>query len=84
MTVDCARNTVRVGPRTRYAPSGEAIASDDDQKFSEIVLGTAADDAAKAKCKGVLWVNDVMLPEGPAWMDQAREHIARSTPPKRP
>lgn len=84
MTVDCARNTVRLGPRTRYAPSGEAIVSDDDQTFSEILYGTAADDAAKAKCKGVLWVNDVMIPESPSWMDEAREHIRTSTPPKRP
>jgi hypothetical protein len=84
MTVDCAKNTVRVGPRTRYAPDGSEIASDDDQKFGEILWGTAADDAAKAKCKGVLWVGDVVIPEGPAWMDEAREHIKSSTPPKRP
>lgn len=84
MTVDCAKNTVRVGPRTRYAPSGEAIVSDDDKTFDEILWGTAADDAARAKCKGDVWVGNVTFPEGPAWMDEARAHIAATTPPKRP
>ncbi len=84
MTVDCAKNTVRVGPRTRYAVDGEAFASDDDQTFGEVLWGTAADDAAKSKCKGVLWVGNVTFPEGPGWMDEARKHIASTTPPKRP
>jgi hypothetical protein len=39
MTVDCAKNTVRVGPRTRYAPDGVTIVSDDDQTFGEIIWG---------------------------------------------
>ena len=84
MTVDCAKNTVRVGPRTRYAPDGAAIMSDNDQAFNEILIGTAADDAAKAKCKGVLWVGDVVIPESAGWMEGARAVIASSTPPKRP
>jgi hypothetical protein len=84
MTVDCAKNTVRVGMRTRHAPDGAEIMSDDNQTFSEILVGTAADDAAKAKCKGVFWVGDVVFPEGPGWMDAARERIANATPPKRP
>ena len=83
MTVDCAKNTVRVGPRTRYAPGGEAIVADDDQTFGEIVWGTSADDAARARCKGDFWVGDVTFPEGPGWMDEARKHIAATTPPKR-
>ncbi len=84
MTVDCAKNTVRVGPRTRYAPDGGTIVSDDDQTFGEILWGTAADDAARAKCKGDVWVGNVTFPEGPGWMDEARRHIAATTPPKRP
>lgn len=84
MTVDCAKNTVRVGMRTRYAPDGAEIMSDDNQTFSEILVGTAADDAAKAKCRGVFWVGDVVFPESPGWMEEARERIAKTTPPKRP
>jgi hypothetical protein len=84
MTVDCAKKTVRVGPRTRHAPDGVTIASDDDQAFGEIIWGTAADDAARAKCKGDVWVGNVTFPEGPGWMDEARRHIAATTPPKRP
>jgi hypothetical protein len=83
MTVDCAKNTVRVGPRTRYAPGGEEIAADDDQTFDEILFGTSADDAARAKCKGDFWVGDITFPEGPGWMDEARKHIAATPPPKR-
>lgn len=83
MTVDCAKNMVRVGPRTRYAPTGEVIVTDDDQKFGEILWGTSADDAARAKCKGDVWIGNVTFPEGPGWMDEARQHIAATTPPKR-
>jgi len=83
MTVDCAKNTVRVGPRARYAPGGEVIATDDDQTFGEILWGTSADDAARAKCKGDVWIGDVIFPEGSGWMDEARKHIAATTPPKR-
>ena len=84
MTVDCAKNMVRVGQRTRFAPDGATIVSDDDQTFGEIIWGTAADDAARAKCKGDVWVGNVTFPEGPGWMDEARRHIAATTPPKRP
>jgi hypothetical protein len=43
----------------------------------------SADDAARAKCKSDFWVGDVTFPEGPGWMDEARKHIAATTPPKR-
>lgn len=84
MTVDCAKNTVRVGPRTRYAPDGSVITSDDSQEFGEILWGTAADDAARAKCKNDVWIGDVTFPNRPNWMDEARKHIAATEPPKRP
>jgi hypothetical protein len=84
MTVNCAANTVKVGARTRYAPDGTVIASDDDQKFGEILWGTAADDAARAKCKQDYWIGNVVIPNGPDWMAEARQHIAQTTPPNRP
>lgn len=83
MTVNCADNTVRVGPRTRYAPDGAAIASDDDQTFAEIPWGVATDDAARAKCKQDYWIGDITIPNSPGWMDAARKHIAETTPPTR-
>lgn len=83
MTIDCAKNTVRLGSRTRYAPGGAEVASDDDQTFDEILAGTSADDAARAKCRGDFWVGDITFPEGPGWMDDARKHIAATPPPKR-
>lgn len=84
MTVDCARNEVRTGPRTRYAPDGSVIMSDDDQKFSEILWGLAADDAARAKCRQDYWIGDIVIPNGADWMEAARKHIAETTPPNRP
>lgn len=84
MTVDCAKNTVRVGPRTRYASDGSVIVEDDDQTFSEILWGTAADDAAKAKCKNDVWVGDHTFRNDGDWMDAARKHIAATEAPKRP
>ncbi|MFZ4685903.1 MAG: hypothetical protein ACOYMK_09825 [Hyphomonadaceae bacterium] len=83
MTIDCAKNTVRLGSRTRYAPGGAEITTDDDQTFDEILFGTSADDAARAKCKGDFRVGDITFPEGPGWMDEARKHIAATPPPKR-
>ena len=84
MTVNCADNTVRVGPRTRYAPDGSAVASDDDQTFSEIPWGVATDDAARAKCKQDYWIGDITIPNGPDWMTAARKHTSETTPPNRP
>jgi hypothetical protein len=84
MTVNCADNTVRVGPRTRYAPDGSVVASDDDQTFSEIPWGVATDDAARAKCKQDYWIGDITLPNDSDWMTAARKHIAETTPPNRP
>jgi hypothetical protein len=83
MTIDCAKNTVRLGPRTRYAPGGAEITTDDDQTFDEILFGTSADDAARAKCKGDFRAGDITFPEGAGWMDEARRHIAATPPPKR-
>lgn len=83
MTVNCATNEVRVGPRTRYAPDGAEIVSDDDETFSEILWGTAADDAARAKCKQDFWIGDIVIPESADWMDVARRHITETTPPNR-
>lgn len=84
MTVNCATNKVRVGPRTRYAPDGTVIAQDDDQKFGDILWGTASDDAARAKCKQDYWIGDITIPNGGDWMDAARKHITETTAPPRP
>ena len=55
-----------------------------DSKSAAPAADKKADDAAKAKCRGVFWVGDVVFPESPGWMEQARDRIAKTTPPKRP
>ncbi len=84
MTVNCADNTIHTGPRTRYAPDGSVLVSDDNQAFSEILWGVASDDAARAKCKQDYWIGDITIPNGPDWMAAARKHISETTPPNRP
>lgn len=84
VTVDCTPNRIRLGPRTRHAPDGTVLASDNDQGLAPINYGTAADDAARAKCKGDHWIGDVTFKDGPNWMDYARKHIAETPAPKRP
>lgn len=84
MTVDCADNKVRVGPRSRHAPDGAVIAEDDDQTFNDILWGMPADDAARAKCREKFWVGDVSFANTPGWMDEARAHIAAAKLPVRP
>ena len=51
MTVNCEADTVRTGPRTRYAPDGSVMMSDDNQEFSPI-YGPAIRKAANVTCKG--------------------------------
>lgn len=79
MTVNCAEDTVRVGPRTRYAPDGSAMGSDDNQEFSSII-GPAIVRAADASCKGVTTPEQVILPDGADWREAARANIAASEP----
>ena len=79
MTVNCAEDTVKVGPRTRYAADGSVIASDDNQEFAPII-GPAVNRAAEVSCKGVTMPQQVVIPDGPAWQDAARANIEVSEP----
>lgn len=81
MTVGLARNEVHPGPRTRYAPDGSVIMSDDDQTFREILWGLAADDAARAKCRQDCWIGDIVIPNGPdGWTPHAITSPGRRRP----
>ena len=79
MTVNCAEDTVRVGPRARYAPDGSVINSDDNQAFSAII-GPAISRAADVSCRGITAPQQVLVPDGPAWQDAARASIAAGEP----
>jgi hypothetical protein len=84
VTVNCADNTVKLGPRSRYAPDGSVIVSDDNQKFEPINWGTALDDAARGKCKNDYWAGNVTFKANGGWMGAARKHIAANEAPVRP
>ncbi len=84
VTVDCAKNTVKLGSRTRIALDGSVIAQDDNQKFEPINWGTAVDDAARGKCKNDYWAGGVAFKANDRWMDAARKHIAENEAPVRP
>ncbi len=79
MTINCAEDTVKVGPRTRYAPDGSVIASDDVQEFVAII-GPAIVRAADLSCRGVAAPEQVILPDDADWREAARANIAASEP----
>ncbi len=79
MTVNCAEETVKVGPRTRYAPDGSVIMSDDTQYYANIV-GPAVLRAAAVSCQGITEPQQVLIPDGPDWREVARAGIASSDP----
>ena len=79
MTVNCAADTVKVGPRTRYAPDGSVIMLDDNQEFAAII-GPAIAKAAAVSCRGETAPEQVLIPDGPGWQEAARANIAASEP----
>jgi hypothetical protein len=79
MTVNCAEDTVRVGPRVRYAPDGSVINADDNQEFAAII-GPAISRAADASCRGITAPEQVLVPDGAGWQDAARASIAAGEP----
>jgi hypothetical protein len=81
MTVDCAKNLVRAGPRTRYAPDGSVMMTDDSQTFDAINYGTAVEAAAIARCRGEFNGPAFSVKDGRNWLAAARKHIAENPPP---
>lgn len=79
MTVNCPEDTVRVGPRTRYAPDGTIMMSDDSQDFAPI-MGPAIRRAASIVCDGEALPDPVLIDDGEGWVDAARQNIAATTP----
>ncbi|PKP80002.1 MAG: hypothetical protein CVT79_17060 [Alphaproteobacteria bacterium HGW-Alphaproteobacteria-18] len=79
MTVNCAQDTVRTGPRLRYAPDGAVITSDENQEFADII-GPAIRRAAGGACRGVTAPEQVLIPDGADWREAARASIASGEP----
>ena len=84
MTVNCATQSVKTGPRVRYAPDGKVMFSDDSQDFGPINADTAAADAARTRCSPDAAVDALRIPNGAKWMDVARNRLAAApSPPTR-
>lgn len=79
MTVNCEANTVRVGPRTRYAPDGTAMMSDDNQAFVPI-LGPSIQKVKAIACDSAPLAEPDLIEDGAGWIDAARKHIAATDP----
>jgi hypothetical protein len=79
MTVNCEADTVRVGPRTRYAPDGTAMMSDDNQAFVPI-MGPSIQKVKAIACDGAPLAVPVLIKDGASWIDAARKHIAATDP----
>lgn len=79
MAVNCAEDTVKVGPRTRYAPDNSVMMSDDNQEFSPI-YGPAIRKAADFSCKGEVPAGAAVVRDKPDWMVEARQLIAATDP----
>lgn len=84
VTIDCAKNEVRLGKRTRYDEAGAAMMSDEDPNFASVTYGTIAADASVAVCKNKVWVDDFRAPDRSGWLAQARANLASTTPGQRP
>ncbi len=79
MTVNCEADTVRVGPRTRYAPDGTVMMSDDNQEFVPI-MGPSIRKVKALACDGAPLTDVVLIRDGAGWIDAARQHIASTDP----
>lgn len=79
MTVNCEADTVRVGPRTRYAPDGSVMASDDNQEFQPIV-GRSIQRVAAIACSGTPLADPVLIRDSRNWIEEARKNIAADDP----
>lgn len=80
MTVNCTNSQVKLGPRTRHAPDGTVLFSDNEQAWVDINPGTAVENAAKARCEGVWPEEPHIVRDRDGWMTEAREHIAKGPP----
>ena len=80
MTINCATQEMKPGPRLRYAPDGKVMLSDDVQDFGPINPDTAAADAARVRCAtdpATASASDlVRISNAGRWMDVARERLA--------
>jgi hypothetical protein len=76
MTINCATQEMKAGPRLRYSPDGKVMLSDDTQEFGPINADTAAADAARVRCMPDPGPDALRIPNGGKWMDLARVHLA--------
>lgn len=79
MTVNCEADTVRVGPRRRYASDGTAMMSDDNQDFVPI-MGPSIQKVKAIACDGAPLTEPDLIKDGADWMEAARKHIAATDP----
>ena len=82
MTVNCATQEVKAGPRVRYAPDGKVMLSDDGQDFGPINADTAAADAARVRCTPDAGADAERIPDGGKWMETARLHLKGGPAPR--
>jgi len=80
MTVNCTNSQVKLGPRTRHAPDGSLLFSDDEQAWVDINPGTAVDSAASARCEGTYPEEAHTVKDRKGWMEEARKHIVERAP----
>lgn len=82
MTVNCTNGQVKLGPRTRHAPDGTLLFSDNEQAWVDINPGTAVESAANARCEGTYPEEAHTVKNREGWMDEARKHILDGAPAK--
>lgn len=79
MTVNCEADTVRVGPRTRYAPDGTAMMSDENYEYQPI-MGPSIQKVKAIACDGAPLTDPDLIKDGADWIDAVRKHIAAADP----
>ena len=79
MTVNCEADTVRVGPRTRYAPDGTVMMSDENYEYQPI-MGPSIQKVKAIACDGAPLTEPDLIKDGADWIDAARKHIAATDP----
>lgn len=79
VTVNCEADTVRVGPRMRYAPDGSVMMSDDNQDFVPI-MGPSIRKVKAIACDGAPLTDPDLIKDGADWISAARKHIAATDP----
>lgn len=76
-TLNCARDSVKMGQRTRYDFEGNAFGQDEDTGFYPII-GHAVARARDVICKNEPWQGMEVVPGGKGWIERERGRIPGS------